>query len=116
MPTEQVVKNELALDDNIKPDKVFPSSEETENIISKLNPNQQRLIRQRNEHYGRFQSQTQGSKNDSQNEETIESLKGFNEQAKEHENNWGLNQNQLQLLSLRDNTKHDFNPYSNRAR
>ncbi|QIA66917.1 hypothetical protein [Spiroplasma citri] len=53
--------------------KVSSSSEKYENIISKLNPNQQRLIRQRNEHYGRFQSQTQGSKNNSLNEETIES-------------------------------------------
>ncbi len=116
LPTEQVFKNKLALDDNIKPDKVLPSSEENENIISKLNPNQQRLIHQRNEHYGRFQSQTQVSKNNSQNEETIESLKGFNEQVKERANNWGLNKNQLQLLSRRDNTKHDFNPYLNRAR
>ncbi len=54
LSTEQVVKNELALDENIKTDKVLPSSEKTENIISKLNPNQQRLIRQRNEYYGRF--------------------------------------------------------------
>ncbi|UZQ30036.1 MAG: hypothetical protein OHM56_00215 [Spiroplasma phoeniceum] len=116
LPTEQVVKNDLTLDDNIKSDKVFPSSEETENIISKLNPNQQWLIRQCNESYWLFKSQTQGSKNDSQNEKTIESLKGFNEQVKEHANNWGLNQNQLELLSRRDNTKHDFNPYSNWAR
>nr|CAK99316.1 hypothetical protein SPICI10_037 [Spiroplasma citri] len=74
LTTEQVVKNEkLALDENINPVKVSSSSEKYENIISKLNPNQQRLIRQRNEHYGRFQSQTQGSKNNSLNEETIES-------------------------------------------
>ncbi|APE74686.1 hypothetical protein GL982_10335 (plasmid) [Spiroplasma citri] len=42
--------------------------------------------------------------------------KGFNVQAKEHANNWGLNKNQLQLLSRRDNTKYDVHPYLNRAR
>ncbi|WP_374696097.1 hypothetical protein [Spiroplasma endosymbiont of Polydrusus formosus] len=48
------------------------SSEELENIISKLNPNQQRLIRQRDNHYGRFQTQAQIIQNNNSDETKID--------------------------------------------
>ncbi len=97
-----------------KPEESSPK--EVEDLISKLNPNQQRLIRQRNEQYGRFQSKREEMIRVNADEDASETLKTFNNQVKEHAKSWGLNSNQIELLARRDVTNRDVHPYLNRAR
>ncbi|WHQ36490.1 hypothetical protein [Spiroplasma sp. SV19] len=91
-------------------------SNEVEDLISKLNPNQQRLIRQRNEQYSHLQKKKEGMVAENQNEDSGDALKTFNYQVKEHAKSWGLNQNQIELLARRDVTNRDEHPYLNQAR
>ncbi|WP_425379436.1 hypothetical protein [Spiroplasma endosymbiont of Stenodema calcarata] len=88
---------------------------EVEDLINKLNPNQQRLIRQRNQQYGRFQKKQQEIIHKINDQNSNEILKSFNNQVKEHAKNWGLNKTQIELLSRRDAIKRDEDPYLNRV-
>lgn len=97
-----------------KPEQSPPK--EVEDLISKLNPNQQRLIRQRNEQYGCFQSKREEIIRVNTYEDASKTLKTFNNQVKEHAKSWGLNSNQIELLSRCDATNRDVHPYLNRAR
>ncbi|AOX43932.1 hypothetical protein S100390_v1c05950 [Spiroplasma sp. NBRC 100390] len=105
-------------DDNLAVENITGKStpKEVEDLIRKLNPNQQRLIRQRNEQYGRYHSEREKNISEHHDEYTGEILKTFNNQVKEHAKSWGLNQNQIELLARRDATNHDEHPYLNRAR
>ncbi|WP_424525767.1 hypothetical protein [Spiroplasma endosymbiont of Glossina fuscipes fuscipes] len=96
-------------DDNLAVENITGKStpKEVEDLIRKLNPNQQRLIRQRNEQYGRYHSEREKNISEHHDEDTGEILKTFNNQVKEHAKSWGLNQNQIELLARRDATNHD---------